>query len=164
MLEKNYRPSEAEAKQYERWSKSGAFKADLDSKAEPFTIMMPPPNVTGSLHVGHALNHTLQDTLIRYRRMCGRDTLWQPGTDHAGIATQMVVERELAKEGRTRNDLGREGLIARIWEWKSQSGGRIVEQLKSLGASADWDRERFTMDEQLSSAVRGCLSPSTSRA
>ena len=154
MLDKTFRPQEAEAPIYEGWRKSGAFRADVRSGADPYTIMMPPPNVTGSLHIGHALTFTIQDALIRYRRMTGRDTLWQPGTDHAGIATQMVVERQLAEQGITRNDVGRDGLIDRIWTWKEQSGGRILDQLTRLGASADWPRERFTMDPAFSAAVR----------
>ena len=132
----------------------GDFAADPGANARPYTIMMPPPNVTGSLHMGHALTFTLQDVLIRYRRMRGEDALWQPGTDHAGIATQMVVERELGKQGKTRQQLGREPFIAKVWEWKEESGGTIVRQLRRLGASADWARERFTMDEGLSRAVR----------
>ncbi|WP_449220852.1 valine--tRNA ligase [Tistrella mobilis] len=154
MLDKTFRPQEAEAPIYEGWRRSGAFRADVRSAADPYTIMMPPPNVTGSLHIGHALTFTIQDALIRYRRMTGRDTLWQPGTDHAGIATQMVVERQLAEQGITRNDVGRDGLIDRIWTWKEQSGGRILDQLTRLGASADWPRERFTMDPAFSAAVR----------
>jgi valyl-tRNA synthetase len=154
MLEKTFRPDEVEKKHYRAWEQSGAFAAHEESNRAPFTIMMPPPNVTGSLHMGHALNMTLQDILIRYERMHGRDALWQPGTDHAGIATQMVVERELAKEGKKRTDLGREKFVERVWEWKAQSGGAITNQLRRLGASPDWPRERFTMDEGLSRAVR----------
>ena len=120
----------------------------------PFTIMIPPPNVTGSLHMGHALTFTVQDTLIRWRRMQGRDALWQPGTDHAGIATQMVVERLLAEQGVDRRELGREKFIERVWQWKAESGGTITRQLRRLGASLDWPRERFTMDDGLSAAVR----------
>jgi valyl-tRNA synthetase len=154
MLDKNFRPAEVETKQYADWERRGAFAADPGSNARPFTIMMPPPNVTGSLHIGHALTFTLQDVLIRYHRMRGEDALWQPGTDHAGIATQMVVERQLAQQKITRQQLGREGFVAKVWEWKKQSGGTIIEQLRRLGASADWARERFTMDEGLSRAVR----------
>lgn len=142
-----------EQERYRRWEESGAFACTPDGAAQPYTIMMPPPNVTGSLHMGHALNHTLQDILIRYHRMRGRDALWQPGTDHAGIATQMVVERMLDAEGVSRRKLGREAFLKRVWEWKAQSGGTIVGQLRRLGASPDWARERFTMDEGLSSAV-----------
>ncbi|HET6622142.1 MAG TPA: valine--tRNA ligase [Dongiaceae bacterium] len=154
MLEKTFRPDEVEKKHYRAWERSGAFAAHENSNRAPFTIMMPPPNVTGSLHMGHALTFTLQDVLIRYERMRGRDALWQPGTDHAGIATQMVVERELAKEGKKRADLGREKFVERVWEWKAESGGAITNQLRRLGASPDWPRERFTMDEGLSRAVR----------
>ncbi|MFY9288674.1 MAG: valine--tRNA ligase [Alphaproteobacteria bacterium] len=154
-LEKNYDSAATEAKLYERWEQSGAFKCDVNSKAQPFTIMMPPPNVTGSLHMGHALTFTLQDILIRYQRMKGRDTLWQPGTDHAGIATQMVVERELQAQGKNmgRREMGREKFLEKVWEWKEKSGGTITKQLRRLGASCDWSRERFTMDENLSKAV-----------
>jgi len=154
MLDKTYRPREVEAKHYASWEGAGVFAAGRDPSRHPFTIMMPPPNVTGSLHMGHALNFTLQDILIRYARMKGRDSLWQPGTDHAGIATQMVVERQLAEEGKTRHDLGREAFIDRVWAWKAESGGTITGQLRRLGASCDWSRERFTMDDGLSRAVR----------
>jgi valyl-tRNA synthetase len=154
MLEKTFRPGEVEKKHYAAWECSGAFEAHEDSNRAPFTVMMPPPNVTGSLHMGHALNMTLQDILIRYERMRGRDALWQPGTDHAGIATQMVVERELAKQGKKRTDLGREKFLEKVWEWKAESGGAITNQLRRLGASPDWRRERFTMDEGLNRAVR----------
>jgi valyl-tRNA synthetase len=154
MLDKTYRPSEVEPTHYEHWEKSGAFAAHADSAEKPYTIMMPPPNVTGSLHMGHALTFTLQDVLVRYHRMSGRDALWQPGTDHAGIATQMVVERQLEAQKITRHDLGREKFIERVWEWKAESGGTITTQLRRLGASPDWARERFTMDEGLSAAVR----------
>ncbi|NBC34837.1 MAG: valine--tRNA ligase [Alphaproteobacteria bacterium] len=154
MLDKTYRPQEVEADIYAAWERSGAFACDPDSDARPFTIMMPPPNVTGSLHMGHALNHTLQDLLVRYWRRRGRDALWQPGMDHAGIATQMVVERQLAEQGKTRHDLGREGFIERVWQWKAESGGMILGQLRRLGTSPDWARERFTMDEGLNHAVR----------
>src|SRR3954462_979676 len=153
MLDKTYSPAEVEAKHYDAWEKSGAFAANPDSNARPYTIMMPPPNVTGSLHIGHALTFTLQDILIRYHRMAGADALWQPGTDHAGIATQMVVERQLAESGTTRRGLGREAFVRRVWSWKEQSGGVITHQLRRLGASPDWARERFTMDEGLSKAV-----------
>src|SRR6056300_1050832 len=129
---------------YSDWEKSGSFKSKKN--AESYSIMMPPPNVTGSLHMGHALTFTLQDLLIRYHRMAGRDALWQPGTDHAGIATQMVVERQLAEKNIARRDLGRDGFIEKVWEWKAESGGMIHQQLQRLGASPDWARERFTMD------------------
>jgi valyl-tRNA synthetase len=155
MLEKNFSPAETEPVLYRGWEESGAFSCAPGSGAAPYTIMVPPPNVTGTLHVGHALTFTLQDTLIRWRRMQGRDALWQPGTDHAGIATQMVVERQLAAEGnQSRQTLGRDAFIARVWQWKAESGGAITAQLRRLGASLDWPRERFTMDEGLSRAVR----------
>ena len=154
MLNKTYAPGEIETALYEGWESAGAFAAKPDSNAAPYTIMIPPPNVTGSLHMGHALTFTIQDTLIRWRRMSGRDALWQPGTDHAGIATQMVVERLLAEEGTTRQALGREKFLERVWQWKGESGGTITRQLRRLGASLDWPRERFTMDDGLSAAVR----------
>ncbi|WP_193548463.1 valine--tRNA ligase [Azospirillum palustre] len=154
MLEKTYRPAEVEEKHYRLWEESGAFAAQPQGNGNPYTIMMPPPNVTGSLHMGHALTFTIQDVLTRYNRMRGRDALWQPGTDHAGIATQMVVERNLAKDGKTRHDFGRDAFIDKVWEWKAESGGTITRQLRRLGASPDWPRERFTMDEGLSRAVR----------
>lgn len=154
MLEKNYNPKDFEEKIYEKWENDGDFKPDMKSKNEAFSIVIPPPNVTGVLHMGHALDDTLQDILIRYNRMLGKKVLWQPGTDHAGIATQMVVERNLAKEGVTRHDLGREKFIEKVWEWRKQSGGTICRQLRRLGTSCDWSRERFTMDEGLSRAVR----------
>ncbi|WP_119165679.1 valine--tRNA ligase [Algihabitans albus] len=153
-LDKIFRANDVEAKQYERWERSGAFASNVASNAQPYTVMMPPPNVTGSLHMGHALTFTIQDVLVRWHRMSGRDALWQPGTDHAGIATQMVVERQLAEQGITRHDLGRERFLEKVWDWKAQSGGTITRQLRRLGASADWPRERFTMDEGLSAAVR----------
>lgn len=152
-LAKTYDPKSIEANWYETWLDSGHFACAPESSATPYTIMMPPPNVTGSLHMGHALTFTLQDLLIRYHRMAGRDALWQPGTDHAGIATQMVVERQLAEKSINRRDLGREGFVEKIWEWKAESGGMIHKQLRRLGASADWQRERFTMDDGLSAAV-----------
>ena len=152
-LDKTYRPGEVEKRVYERWERGGAFACGRAGGA-PYSIVIPPPNVTGSLHMGHALNNTLQDVLIRHARMTGRDALWQPGTDHAGIATQMVVERQLAEEGTSRAELGREAFIDRVWRWKAESGGAITDQLRRLGASCDWSRERFTMDEGLSRAVR----------
>ena len=154
MLEKNYNPKDFEEKIYAKWENDGDFKPDMRSDKDAYSIVIPPPNVTGVLHMGHALDNTLQDILIRYNRMQGKKVLWQPGTDHAGIATQMVVERNLAKEGLTRHDLGREKFIETVWEWKKQSGGTICKQLRRLGASCDWSRERFTMDEGLSRAVR----------
>ena len=153
MLEKHYKPGLLEEKFYRRWEKSGGFAADPGSSKKPYTIMMPPPNVTGSLHMGHGLTFSLQDILIRYHRKTGRDTLWQPGTDHAGIATQMVVERQLAEDGVSRQDLGRSKFLEKVWDWKNESGGTITEQLRSLGASPDWEREKFTMDPELSIAV-----------
>ncbi|MDE1931925.1 MAG: class I tRNA ligase family protein, partial [Alphaproteobacteria bacterium] len=154
MLDKTFNPGAIEPVIYTAWEKAGAFACDPKSAKRPFCIAMPPPNVTGSLHMGHALNHTLQDILTRFERMRGRDVLWQPGTDHAGIATQMVVERNLAAEKTDRRALGRAKFIERVWQWKAESGGTITRQLRSLGASPDWSRERFTMDEGLSAAVR----------
>jgi valyl-tRNA synthetase len=156
MIEKNYQPADIETRMSRLWEDSGAFKAGRPERreAKPFTIVIPPPNVTGSLHMGHALNNTLQDILCRFERMRGRDVLWQPGTDHAGIATQMVVERQLMERQQPgRRDMGREKFLERVWQWKAESGGVIVNQLKRLGASCDWSRERFTMDEGLSRAV-----------
>ncbi len=153
-LDKNFSPRAVEARLYDLWETSGAFAAAPESDKRPFTIMIPPPNVTGSLHMGHALTFTLQDVLIRWKRMQGFDALWQPGTDHAGIATQMVVERLLAAEGTSRKELGREKFLERVWQWKAESGGQITQQLRRLGASLDWRRERFTLDEGLSAAVR----------
>ena len=154
MLDKTYRPAEVEQRKYGEWERDGLFACGERDNAKPYTIVIPPPNVTGSLHTGHALNNTLQDVLIRFERMRGRDALWQPGSDHAGIATQMVIERQLAEEGKTRHDLGREQFLERVWRWKEQSGGTITQQLRRLGASCDWPRERFTMDDGLSAAVR----------
>jgi valyl-tRNA synthetase len=153
-LEKTFAPAEIEARLYKAWEEGGFFKPGRNKKAPPFTIVIPPPNVTGSLHMGHALNNTIQDILCRFERMRGKDVLWQPGTDHAGIATQMVVERLLKSENNTdRRSMGREAFLKRVWEWKAESGGTITNQLKRLGASCDWSRERFTMDEGLSKAV-----------
>jgi valyl-tRNA synthetase len=152
-LSKVYNPSEVEQKWYKFWEENGYF-APRPSSHAPFTIVIPPPNITGSLHMGHALNNSIQDLMIRYKRMCGFKTLWVPGTDHAGIATQNVVERELKKEGKRKEDLGREAFVQKVWEWKKEYGGRITQQLRRLGASCDWSRERFTMDEGLSRAVR----------
>ncbi|WP_295428202.1 valine--tRNA ligase [uncultured Thiodictyon sp.] len=156
MLDKNYDPQTLEQAWYERWEGRGWFAPGPagGAGAGTYCIMIPPPNVTGSLHMGHGFNNTVMDALIRYRRMCGDRTLWQPGTDHAGIATQMVVERQLEAQGKTRHDLGRDAFIARVWEWKAQSGGAITGQLRRLGSSLDWGNERFTMDEGLSAAVR----------
>ncbi|WP_454618976.1 valine--tRNA ligase [Bradyrhizobium cenepequi] len=156
MIEKNYQPADIESRMSRVWEESGAFKAGRPERrdADPFTIVIPPPNVTGSLHMGHALNNTLQDILCRFERMRGRDVLWQPGTDHAGIATQMVVERQLMERQEPgRREIGRAKFLERVWQWKAESGGTIINQLKRLGASCDWSRERFTMDEGLSRAV-----------
>ncbi len=154
MIEKTYQPSAVEERIYAMWERVGAFRAGRTATAAPYCIVIPPPNVTGSLHMGHALNNTLQDVLCRFERMRGRDVLWQPGTDHAGIATQMVVERQLAERQEPgRRTMGRERFLERVWAWKAESGGTITTQLKRLGASCDWSRERFTMDEGLSRAV-----------
>jgi valyl-tRNA synthetase len=156
MIDKTYQPSEVESRIYAAWEEAGAFRAGRPERAtaQPYSIVIPPPNVTGSLHMGHALNNTLQDILCRFERMRGRDVLWQPGTDHAGIATQMVVERQLAERKEPgRREMGRQKFLERVWAWKAESGGTIVNQLKRLGASCDWSRERFTMDEGLSRAV-----------
>src|ERR1700741_741801 len=151
-MEKTYAPHELERRIYERWESHGWFAPS--GQGSPYSIVIPPPNVTGTLHMGHACQHTLMDALTRYHRMQGDNTLWQPGTDHAGIATQMVVERQLMMDGKSRHDLGREQFVKKIWDWKEESGGTITRQLRRLGASLDWSRERFTMDESLSHAVR----------
>ena len=154
-MDKTYNPQDIEQPLYEHWEEQGYFKPNEDTSKESFCIMIPPPNVTGSLHMGHAFQQTIMDAMIRYQRMQGKNTLWQAGTDHAGIATQMVVERKIAaEEGKTRKDYGREAFIDKIWEWKSESGGTITRQMRRLGDSVDWERERFTMDEGLSNAVR----------
>src|SRR5258708_1369134 len=156
MIDKTYQPSAVEGRIYAMWEDAGAFRCGRPERAsaKPYTIVIPPPNVTGSLHMGHALNNTLQDILCRFERMRGRDVLWQPGTDHAGIATQMVVERQLMERQEPgRRAMGRAKFLERVWQWKAESGGTIVNQLKRLGASCDWSRERFTMDEGLSRAV-----------
>jgi valyl-tRNA synthetase len=154
LLSKGYEFAEVEEKWLRKWQESACFAAKMEVGKPAFSIVIPPPNVTGVLHVGHALNNTLQDILTRYHRMRGDNTLWVPGTDHAGIATQNVVERQLATEGKTRDDLGRDAFIEKVWEWRKEKGGTIINQLKKLGASCDWERERFTMDEGLSQAVR----------
>src|SRR5215475_9243470 len=157
MIDKTYQPSAVEGRIYATWEEAGAFRAGRPERreAKPYCIVIPPPNVTGSLHMGHALNNTLQDVLARFERMRGRDVLWQPGTDHAGIATQMVVERQLMeRQEPPRRVLGREKFLEKVWAWKAEAGGTITGQLKRLGASCDWSRERFTMDEGLSRAVR----------
>ncbi|HVV63786.1 MAG TPA: valine--tRNA ligase, partial [Pseudolabrys sp.] len=156
MIDKTYQPSEVEGRIYQAWERAGAFRAGRPERAgaQAYSIVIPPPNVTGSLHMGHALNNTLQDVLCRFERMRGKDVLWQPGTDHAGIATQMVVERQMMeRQEPSRRDIGREKFLEKVWAWKAESGGTIVNQLKRLGASCDWSRERFTMDEGLSRAV-----------
>ena len=153
MLDKTFNPQEVERRIYAQWLESGAFRAGQKPGAEPFCIVIPPPNVTGRLHIGHALNNSLQDALARFERMRGKDVLWQPGMDHAGIATQLVVERQLAERQQSRVAMGREKFLEAVWKWKDESGGAIGEQLRRLGASADWSRERFTMDEGLSRAV-----------
>ena len=151
-MEKTYNPAAIEQTWYQHWEDRGYFKAQGGDK--PYCIVIPPPNVTGSLHMGHAFQDTIMDTLIRYHRMKGDNTLWQPGTDHAGIATQMVVERQLVSENKTRHDLGRDAFVDRVWQWKAESGGTITQQLRRMGSSPDWSRERFTMDESLSAAVQ----------
>jgi len=153
-LPKTYDPDPVESKWYDEWEKRGLFNADVDEEKKAFTIVIPPPNVTGSLHIGHAFNHTFQDIICRYKRMSGYNVLWLPGTDHAGIATQNVVEKKLASEGISREDLGREEFVKKVWEWKTEYGDRIINQQKRLGDSCDWRRLRFTMDEGLSKAVR----------
>lgn len=153
-MEKVYDPSQVEGKWYPYWEEKGYFHADVDDAKEPFSIVMPPPNVTGALHLGHAIDSTIQDILTRFKRMQGYNTLWLPGTDHAGIATQAKVEEQLAREGTNRHALGREKFLDRVWDWKKEYGGRITQQLRRLGASCDWSRERFTMDEGCSEAVR----------
>ncbi|MFB6263801.1 MAG: class I tRNA ligase family protein, partial [Bradymonadaceae bacterium] len=154
-LQPTYDPTDVESGWYSYWQENGYFHADETSEKEPFTIMIPPPNVTGSLHMGHALFVTLQDTLTRWKRMQGYEALWLPGTDHAGIATQVMVERKLAdEEGLTRYDLGREAFLDRVWEWTDEHGGIILDQLRRMGASCDWEREKFTLDDDMNRAVR----------
>ncbi|MEQ8695816.1 MAG: class I tRNA ligase family protein, partial [Bauldia litoralis] len=156
MLEKTFDAAAVETRVSAVWDEAEAFKAGAGAKpgAAPYSIVIPPPNVTGSLHIGHALNNTLQDVLVRFERMRGRDVLWQPGMDHAGIATQMVVERQLMERQEPgRREIGREKFLEKVWAWKDESGGLIINQLKRLGCSCDWSRERFTMDEGLSKAV-----------
>ena len=153
-MKKIFEPLNIEEKWYEKWESSKYFNANPAGKKPSFCIMIPPPNVTGSLHMGHGLQDTLMDSLIRYKRMSGFDALWQVGTDHAGIATQMVVEREIEKEGLSRESLGREAFEKKIWEWKDKSGNRITNQLRRLGASVDWSREAFTMSPEMSKAVQ----------
>src|SRR5688572_689422 len=152
-LDSRYDPKELEPRIYAEWEKKGFFHADPADAREPFTMVIPPPNVTGVLHLGHAMNNGFQDALARWQRMKGRAALWMPGTDHAGIATQNVVEKELKKEGKKRHDLGREKFLERVWAWKEKNGSTIIQQLRRIGSSCDWRRERFTMDEGLSRAV-----------
>ncbi|HOB70623.1 MAG TPA: class I tRNA ligase family protein, partial [bacterium] len=153
-ISKKYDHSGIEKKWYRFWEESGFFKADPESTKPPYSIVIPPPNVTGVLHMGHAVMAVVQDVMSRYKRMSGYDVLWLPGTDHAGIATQMVVERDLQKKGISKHDLGREKFLEKVWEWKNENGNTITTQLRCLGTSLDWSRERFTMDEMLSKAVR----------
>ena len=153
-LEKNYNPSEIEGRLYQKWLDNKYFHAEVNRDKKPFTIVMPPPNITGQLHMGHALDNTLQDILIRFKRMQGYEALWVPGTDHASIATEAKIVEAMRKEGVTKDELGRDAFLKRAWDWKAEYGGRIVSQLKKIGSSADWDRERFTMDEGCSKAVK----------
>lgn len=155
-LPKNFNPGESEEKLYAWWEREGYFKPDKNADGKPFVMSMPPPNVTGKLHMGHAMFVTLQDIMARFHRMRGRPTLWLPGTDHAGIATQMVVEKMLSAEGKNRREMGREKFEAEVWNWKAQYGGFITEQLRRLGASCDWSKERFTLDDGLSGKI-ACL-------
>ena len=158
-LDKTYHPDEVEARHYKEWEDSGAFAAGqggagASGNGQPYTIVIPPPNVTGSLHMGHALDHTLMDALTRRKRMQGYEVLWLPGMDHAGIATQSVVEKQLAADGKTKEDFGRELFVEKVWDWKRESGGTIGGQMRRLGDGVDWSRDRFTMDDGLSRAVR----------
>ena len=153
-MQTQYNPKNTEDKWYNFWLKEKLFSANSQSKRRPFTIVIPPPNITGILHMGHALNNTIQDVLIRFKRMSGYEALWMPGTDHAGIATQNVVEKQLAKQGLRKEDIGREKFTEKLWEWRREYGSTIIEQLKKLGASCDWDRVRFTLDEGYSRAVK----------
>ncbi|MBR3537953.1 MAG: class I tRNA ligase family protein, partial [Eubacterium sp.] len=152
-LEKTYSPADIEGRLYQKWEDAGYFHAEPDSSKKPFTIMMPPPNITGQLHMGHALDNTMQDILIRMKRMQGYNALWQPGTDHAAISTEVKIINALKEQGISKEDLGREGFLKRAWEWRAEYGGRIVRQLRRMGSSADWQRERFTMDEGNNKAV-----------
>ncbi len=153
-LEKNYNPADIETRLYNKWQEKKYFHAEIDKDKKPFTIVMPPPNITGQLHMGHALDNTMQDILIRFKRMQGYSALWVPGTDHASIATEAKIVEAMKKEGITKEEIGREKFLERAWNWKKEYGGRIVTQLKKIGSSADWDRERFTMDEGCSEAVK----------
>src|SRR5690242_15843701 len=153
-LAKSFEPHAIEAKWYPLWESRGYFRPSMRADAKPYCIQLPPPNVTGTLHMGHAFQQTIMDALIRYHRMRGDNTLWQVGTDHAGIATQKIVENQLSVENKARHDLGREKFVERVWQWKEESGSTITRQMRRIGAAADWSRERFTMDEGLSAAVR----------
>ena len=153
-LEKNYNPADIEGRLYDKWMEKKYFHAEVDRSKKPFTIVMPPPNITGQLHMGHALDNTMQDILIRYKRMQGYNALWQPGTDHASIATEVKVIESLKEQGIDKAELGREGFLEKAWDWKKEYGGRIINQLKKLGSSCDWDRERFTLDEGCNKAVK----------
>ena len=153
-LSKTYDPSDFEERIYSAWQEGGYFTPTVDPAKKSYTIVIPPPNITGQLHMGHALDNTLQDILIRYKRMSGYSTLWLPGTDHASIATEAKIVEAMRKEGLTKDDLGRDGFLERAWDWKEKYGGRIVDQLKKMGSSLDWSRERFTLDEGCSRAVR----------
>jgi len=152
-LEKNYNPSEIEDRLYQKWLDKKYFHAEVNRDKKPFTIVMPPPNITGKLHMGHALDNTMQDIIIRFKRMQGYEALWVPGTDHASISTEVKVTNALKEEGIDKHELGREGFLKRTWEWKKEYGGTITSQLKKIGSSCDWDRERFTMDDGCSKAV-----------
>ena len=153
-LEKNYNPAQIEQKWYDNWVENKYFHAEVNRSKKPFTIVMPPPNITGQLHMGHALDNTMQDIIIRYKRMAGYEALWLPGTDHASIATEAKIVEKMREEGIDKEDIGRDKFLERAWEWKKQYGGRIVSQLKKIGSSCDWDRERFTMDEGCNKAVK----------
>ena len=153
-LEKNYDPKDIEDRLYSKWISKKYFHAEVNPDKKPYTIVIPPPNITGQLHMGHALDNTLQDILIRFKRMQGYEALWLPGTDHASIATEAKIVEAMRKEGITKEDIGREKFLERAWDWKKQYGGRIVSQLKKMGSSCDWDRERFTMDEGCNKAVK----------
>ncbi|MBQ9939748.1 MAG: class I tRNA ligase family protein, partial [Oscillospiraceae bacterium] len=153
-LDKAYDPKIVEDRTYKFWLDKNYFHANVNPDKTPYTIVIPPPNITGQLHMGHALDNTLQDILIRFRRMQGREALWLPGTDHASIATEAKIVAAMAKEGLTKDDIGREGFLERAWDWRKQYGGRIIQQLKKLGSSCDWERERFTLDEGCSEAVQ----------
>jgi valyl-tRNA synthetase len=158
-----YNPKEVEEKILKKWLTGNVFSAKINPAKKPFCIVIPPPNITGILHMGHALNNTIQDVLIRFKRMQGYEALWMPGTDHAGIATQNVVEKDLAKQKLKKEDIGREEFLKLLWQWREKYGSTIIEQLKKLGASCDWQRLRFTLDEDYSEAVRMCLSDYTKK-